>query len=180
MVLSRFFGKEKEQTPEWKEPTLETMAPGFLVDFDLKTWEVIARAAYDYDGSKSKEWTLRSGDAVRFLEGYEEDGRLHWTLTEALAWDKLDEQIGRDIAEKGDPPEIVHCNGIQYEAVESSAGLYRKGDDESEREFVSWSFGAAGGAVLFISQWGERDFSAFVGNEVEAYQFSNILPAVKE
>ena len=180
MVFRRIFGKDKEEAPQWDEPTLATLAVGCILDFDLTTWEVIAKAKYDYDGFYSNEWTLLSGDSVRFLEGYEEHGRMHWTLTREVQWSSLDEKIGVQIVEEGDPPEAVQYEGISYQAVESSPGLYYEGEKKTGREFVNWSYGGTGGAVLFISQWGEREFSAFVGHEVEEYQFSNILPAAKE
>ncbi len=180
MVFRRIFGKDKEEIPEWDEPTLETMAVGCLLDYDLKTWEVIAQATYDYDGLQSREWTLRSGDMVRFLEGYEEHGQMHWTLTREIHWSGLDEKIGVQIAEEGDPPEDVRYENTDYAAVEATPGLYYEGNREDGREFVSWSYEGADGAVLFLSQWGEREFTAFVGHVVEQYQFSNILPAAKE
>ena len=180
MVFRRIFGKDKEEIPEWDEPTLETMAVGCLLDYDLKTWEVIAQATYDYDGFKSREWTLRSGDMVRFLEGYEEHGQMHWTLTREVDWSGLDVKIGVQIAEEGDPPEDVRYENTDYAAVEATPGLYYEGNGEDGREFVSWSYEGADGAVLFLSQWGEREFTAFVGRVVEQYQFSNILPAAKE
>ena len=49
MVFRRIFGKDKEELPQ-AEPTLETMVVGCLLDYDLKTWEVIAQAIFDYDG----------------------------------------------------------------------------------------------------------------------------------
>ena len=105
---------------------------------------------------------------------------MHWTLTREVQWSSLDEKIGVQIVEEGDPPESVQYEGTDYQAVESTPGLYYEGNNKTGREFVSWSYDATGGAVLFISQWGEREFSAFAGHEVEEYQFSNILPAAKE
>ena len=58
MVFRRIFGKDKEEAPKWDEPTLATLAVGCILDFDLTTWEVIAKAKYDYDGFYSNEWTL--------------------------------------------------------------------------------------------------------------------------
>ena len=54
---------------------------------------------------------------------------------------------------------------------------YRKGGDGAEREFVTWSFAAEDGLLLFINQRGDRDFSAYAGSAVEEYQFTDILPA---
>jgi hypothetical protein len=71
----------------------------------------------------------------------------------------------------------VRFAGLEYVGEESDAGLYRAGREGDGREFVSWSYAAADGQLLFLSQWGEREFSAYAGIAVEEYQFTDILPA---
>jgi hypothetical protein len=178
MVFGRLFGK-KEEAPEYSEPTLETMQVGYMVDYNLRTWQVTACAEYDYDGFICREWTLRGGEDIYFLEGSEADGRMVWTLTQAVDFFSFAGGLAEAIESAGDPPEMVQWSGDTYHAVESSAGLYRESGKE-ERPFVSWSYEGNGGSLLFISQWGDRDFSAYVGQRVEAYEFSDILPAAKE
>jgi hypothetical protein len=34
--------------------------------------------------------------------------------------------------------------------------------------------------VLFISQWGPQDFTAYAGEYVEEYQFTDILPRAED
>ena len=117
---------------------------------------------------------------VRFLEGYEEHGQMHWTLTREVHWSGLDEKIGVQIAEEGDPPEDVRYENTDYAAVEATPGLYFKVIEKMAVNLLVGPTKGADGAVLFLSQWGEREFTAFVGHVVEQYQFSNILPAAKE
>jgi hypothetical protein len=177
MAFKKWFGKKEESEESlYREYTLDTLQVGFLVDYDLKTWQVSGYATYDYDGYLTREWELKCGDEVRFLERDEEDGRAFWTLVRRIALDQIQEKVAQAIAKGGDPPEELHCAGQLYTGVDSAAGLYRKDGKGPEQEFVSWSFESEEGRVLFISQWGERDFSAHEGEYVEEYQFTDILP----
>jgi hypothetical protein len=180
MAFRKFFGGGEEQEEEYREATLETMRVGYIVDYDLRTWEVVGCGTYDYDGYISSEWELRAGDDLCFLEGGEEDGRLLWTLTSAILIGALAGDIAGDIRRSGDPAEEVGYSGKAYRSTEHGAGLYRKDGQGEGREFVSWSFAAEDGHLLFLTQWGESEFSAFVGEQVEEYQFTDILPVERE
>ena len=84
------------------------------------------------------------------------------------------------IIENEDPPETIRYSGKQYKGTESSAGLYRKNAEGEGREFVIWSFESGEGRLLYISQWGEREFSAYEGENVQEYQFTDILPVEED
>ena len=177
MGLRKWFGgRQSEDEQAYEEYSLGTMKVGFLVDYDLKTWQVTGYGTYDYDGYVTEEWELRAGEEVNFLERAVEDGRAFWTLTRAIGMDEIAGDIAGAIAADGDPPEVVQFAGERYEGSESGAGLYRKDGAVEGREFVNWSFAGDRRKVLFISQWGERDFAAYAGSEVEEYQFTDILP----
>ncbi len=181
MGFKKWFGKEDDDQEEsYLDLTLERMKAGYMVDYDLKTWEVIGCNTYDYDGFPTREWELRSGDEVRFLERGVEDGKVELTLTQKIHVNQIKESVADAIVSEEDPPQEVHFDGRSYEAVESSAGLFREGGDGEEREFVNWSYEAGEDRVLFISQWGERDFAAYEGEYVEEYQFTDILPGAEE
>ena len=171
-----FGGRRDEEEPTYQEYSLSTMKVGFLVDYDLKTWQVTGYGTHDYDGYATEEWELRADEEVNFLERAVEDGQAYWTLTRAIGIDEIDGDVASAIIADGDPPEVVQFAGDEYAGSTSEAGLYRKDGTDAEREFVNWSFEAAEGKVLFISQWGEREFAAYAGLEVEEYQFTDILP----
>ena len=170
-------GEEEGEEPARTDYTLDTMQVGYLVDYDLKTWEVVGYNTCDYEGFETQEWELRSGDELRFLEKDEDQ----LVLTAKIGVRQIQEDVVDAIAQNGDPPAQLHFQDRAYQAVESSAGELREGGKGLGREFVSWSYESAeGGRVLFISQWGERDFRAYEGVHVEEYQFTDILPSPKE
>lgn len=177
----KWFGKGKENGEYIREVTLSTMELGCLVDYDLQTWEVTGISTYDFDGFLTREWELSNGTEVRFLERVEEDGKVEWTLTRKIQINQIEENIIDIIVEFDDPPEEIHYQERLYKAVESSAGILRDADeDEGGREFVNWSYEEDGDRVLFITQWGERDFMACEGTYVEEYQFTDILPGSQQ
>jgi hypothetical protein len=179
MGFRRFFNRD-EETEEYREATLESMQIGYIVDYDLQTWEVTGYGTYDYDGFISREWELRASDIVHFLECSKEDGRLQWTLSRAADMADMGGDVIGAIQRDGDPPETLQYAGKTFAGTESGAGLYRENAEGVGREFVSWSYEADDGSVLFINQWGETEFSAFVGERVEEYQFTDILPVAQE
>lgn len=175
MFRKWFGGGEGEgDEPPRTEYTLATMQVGYLVDYDLKTWEVVGYSTCDYEGFETQEWELRCGDELRFLEKDEDQ----LVLTAKIGVRQIQEDVVTAIAQSGDPPEQLHFQDRTYAAVESSAGELREGGKGLGREFVSWTYESADGErVLFISQWGERDFRAYEGAYVEEYQFTDILPS---
>lgn len=180
MNLRNWFGKKDDDEEVFRDYTLETMKVGYMVDYDLNTWEVIGCNTYDYDGYLTAEWELRCGDDVRFLERSEEDGKVYWTLTRRIGINQIQEKVAEEIAREEDPPEEIHFGGDPFTAVESSGGIFREGDSEEGREFVVWEYEGGENRVLYISQWGEQDFSAYEGEYVEEYQFTDILPGGEE
>ena len=182
----KWMGKNDESEETLLELTLSTMKVGYLVDYDLNTWQVIGINDFDYDGYPAREWELRYGDEVRFLERGEDDGRVEWTLTRRVDLSDVDEDMAGIILDDGEPPEVVSYEDRRYLAVESSSGVQRRVEsaggvdedpDDEGHEFVSWSYGGKDGRVLFLVQRGERDFAAYEGAEVQEYQFTDILPA---
>ena len=163
------------------------MTAGFLVDYDLETWEVIGVNVYDYDGFQTQEWELRCNNEMRFLERAEDDGQIEWTLTRRVTLGEVEGDVAGAILDGGDPPEVVTYKDRAYNAVESSTGIRRPfddgggeeevGDDDEGGEFVSWSYEGEESRVLYVLQRGEREFVAYEGEYVEEYQFTEILPA---
>jgi len=156
---------------------LAELKAGYLVDYDLKTWEVAASNYYDWgDGEVSREWQLKTVADVAYLEK-ESDDEDEWSLNRKIAFGRLGSEIKEQILETGDPPEKIVFEGTTYYLEEMAGGhFYEKGKDPG-KEMLRWSYEDDGGRrYLCIEQWGEQDFDAAVGEPVEEYQFTNILP----
>ena len=180
MSVKKWFGRDKENGDAYEEYALSTMKPGYMVDHDLKTWTVSGFQTYDFDGYVTREWELSHGQEVRFLERSEDDGRIEWTFTRRIEINQIEEPLIDHVLENDDPPQTVTYQGKRYDAVETNAGLMREGGEGEGVEFVNWSYEGAEDRVLFITQWGERDFVAYEGSYAEEYQFTDILPGPEE
>jgi hypothetical protein len=160
--------------------SLSRLKPGYVLDYDLKTWQVTAHNRYDYDGDWADEWELTCADDVLFLEREVDDDET-WAVYRKIELSEIQEDVRAAIMEDDDPPNHVTAGGVTYEAESSDSGYFHRGGEKatggSGKEFVNWSYAdASEKKLLVIEQWGENDFAASVGEIVAPFQFSDILP----
>lgn len=171
--------RKKEAEVEDIDPldiTLSDLKPGYVLDYDLKTWQVSAQHHYEYDGDRIDEWELSCADDVVYLDCEKDDG-VTYTLTRKISLSEIDADIRAHIQEHDDPPDIITHNRITYEADSSSIGRYFKNSQGSGDEFIAWDYlDESEKRILSIEQWSDDQFEASVGEIVEDYQFTNILP----
>lgn len=176
MNWNPFKKKEKDQLDPLKDLTLSGLKPGYVVDYDLKTWQVTAQHRYEYDGDPTDEWELTCADEVRYLEREEDDG-VAWTLTRKIDLKAIEEDVRAHMKTNEDPPERVTFEGTVYEADSSDVGKFYKNGEGPVQEFITWAYvDASEKKVLFIEQWGDDEYDASAGEVVEEYQFSDVLP----
>jgi hypothetical protein len=178
MGLFDFLKNKKEpEIDPLHDLTLSRLQIGFMLDYDMKTWQVTARYEYDFgDGDVSREWELSHGREKLYLERAEDD-EVEWSLCRKIPVAKIEGDVRKYIIDNDDPPEQVVLDGRTYYLDESGAGQMRSDSLERAQEFVYWDFIDEEDAhFLSIEQWGETEFEASVGDYVEEYQFSNILP----
>ncbi len=169
--------KEEESIDPLNELDLPHLKKGYMVDYDLKTYQVTGYNTYDYgDGYVSKEWELTSGDERLYLEMEEDDG-IYWSLAKKIPVGSFDKDVKAEIIENDEAPEEIVYKGKTYFLDEESAGHMQKGGAGSRQEFISWTYVDEKKNFINIEQWGETEFEASAGWEAEEYQFTNILPA---
>ena len=81
-----FADKEPELDP--LDLSLADLKKGYLVDYDLKTWQVTSHNTYDFDGERAEEWELFSGDDRCYLQG-EKDDEYAWSISRKIAFSAL-------------------------------------------------------------------------------------------
>jgi hypothetical protein len=103
-------------------------------------------------------------------------------LTRSIGIDDIQEDVTAAIGDDEDPPDVIHFEARSYEAVESDSGVQfdvqpeGTTEEDAGKEFVIWSYEAEDGRVLFLVQWGERRYTAYEGESVKEYSFTDILP----
>ena len=174
-----FFRKKKraDQGPSMVDLALDDLVAGCMVDYDLKTWEVTARHVTDWGGGdKSIEWQLKSYDDVIYLEKTEDD-EVEWCISRKADLRLLGPDVPQKIIETDDPPETVTCEGLSYYLEESGGGHFYKNGTGEGLPMLMWDYeDDSGRRYLTIEQWGEEEFELYLGEPVESYQFTNILP----
>ncbi len=176
-ILDWLFGKKEKPSFDPTNVKLEDLQPGWLVDFDLKAWEVVARHTYDMgDGFKMIEWELKSGNDVLYLCREEDDG-VYWTLMKKVPLGAIDPNLKKHIMQYNDPPSTLSYGGYTFEMVSYGGAKFLKNGKPPEVPFLYWEYESTDGSkVITIEQWGDTEFEASVGEYVEEYKFSNILP----
>lgn len=172
------FRKKKEETDALDplDITLNSLKPGYVLDYDLKTWRVSAHHYYIYDGDRIDEWELSSADDVMYLEAEKDDG-ITYSLSHKIRLSDIDADIRGHIQKHDDPPEEIIYQGVTYYADSSSIGRYYKNGQGAGDEFITWDYlDDSEKRTLSIEQWSDDQFEASAGEIVEDYQFTNILP----
>ncbi len=174
-----FFKKNREPEPEpLLEATLSNLRTGWFLDYDLKTWQVDSRNHYDWGyGEITNEWQLKAADGdIIYLEK-ESDDEEEWSISRKMPLGRLGSDIIPQFAKKGAPPNRIEHEGITYNFDESSGGHFYPNGKGPGQKMISWDYEDDDGEhYLTIEQWGEDDYEASIGMEVEEYQFTNILP----
>ena len=180
MGLRDLFGKKRKDKDGNAEPdpiadlVLGKLKVGYLVDYDLKTWEVTGYCRYEFDGNIVKEWEITAGGREkRYLELA--DGR--WSLSEKIVIGAIEGDIRRHILREEDPPSRVVHKGKQYHFDNSCAGYMFLNDEGDGEEVIRWEFlDEDEESFLSIEQWSESELGAATGSFVEDYEFTSILP----
>jgi hypothetical protein len=172
--------KKKPKEPELdplKDLTLSNLKPGYFLEYDLKTWQVKGQNRYDFDGDRTDEWELVSGEEVRYLEREEDDG-VTWTLTQKIPVSQIEGNLQASLRNQEDPPERVTCDGVEYFGESSQVGTFFKDGTGTGQEFIVWDYiDRSQKLTLGIEQWGDEEYEASLGEIVEEYQFSRIIPS---
>ena len=177
MGWKKWFGRGDAESDPLVDFELGAMKVGYLVDYDMETWEVTGYNTYDYSGSETEEWVLETSGKVVYLERAS-DGEITWTLTESISMSQISEDVVEHTLRHDDPPKNLTHNGRGYRLMESGAGLFHEDAEGAGKEFISWAYcDESGTNVMFVTQYGERDFKSVAGEYVQEYQFTNILPS---
>ena len=183
MGLFDFFKKKKTPDYDPNNMKITQLKKGFVLEYDLKNWEVTAEYEYDWGGNFfSKEYKLDSGDQVLFLTVVEDD-ELYLYVTEKIRIRNIDDDLPEYINRHEEPPSKVVYNGKTFYRDSESDGYFRDtADKEADwARVISWDyFDESEKEVLFIEQWGEKEYEASTGKVAEEFEFSNILPVDKD
>lgn len=175
------FFKKKEPAYDPTNITVKDLRKGFILEYDMKSWEV--KEAYIYDWGNhyfTKEYKLDSGDDSCYLHVDANDD-LELTVSRKIKVRSIDEDIPEHIRDHEQPPKKLHYEGKSYLLDKESPGYFRDlADPDKEQywaELISWEYyDQEEKNFISVEQWGEKEFEAALGVMAEPHQFTNILP----
>ena len=180
-LTDRLFGKKKEVTgPDpLADLVLEKLKVGYLVDYDLQTWQVTGYSRYTFSGKDDsvEEWELTAAGEQRYLE--RADGG--WSLSKKISIGAIDGDIRRHILDHDDPPARIVFKGTAYHLDAAYTGQMFPDGEGSGADVIRWEFlDEDETGFVGVEQWSETEFAAATGFVVEDYQFDHILPGSLE
>ncbi|WP_017733090.1 DUF4178 domain-containing protein [Nafulsella turpanensis] len=181
--LDGLFGKKrrKEEEVDPLNISLLKLQKGYILDYDLASWEVQEVYNYDWgDNFFSREYKISNGKDVRYLH-IEDDDELELVLSEKVRPATIDPDLPDYIGKHGHPPKKIHYKGTHYYFESESPGYFNEeGKEDQWVEHISWTYYDEDEKyTLGIEQWGEREFEASVGKILKEFEISNIIPAGK-
>lgn len=177
-----FFKKKKKEESHY-DPTnikITDLRKGYILDFDLQTWEVTEEFEYDWgDNEFSYEYKLESATESVFLS-VEDDDFITGTISKKIMWGKLPEDVEEGITGKGKPPKQINLNGTIFYRDAKSIGYWRNTATTSGKEsleYMCWEYyDDTEKHILTLEQFGDEQFEASLGKVYAQNAFSNILP----
>ncbi len=149
----------------------------YVLDYGLESWIVTKMYEYDWgDNFFTREFMINNGSKNLFLH-VEEDDELEISLTEKIGVRKLGEHITDLILERGCPPDKITFEDVVYYRDSENMGFIRNVNGDDWSEVISWLYLDKGeNRLINIEQTGDTEFEATIGEYIEEYKISNILP----
>ena len=156
---------------------LTDMQKGYMFDYDMLTWQVMARNNYVYgQGETSIEWEIEHANDKRYLMHSKNED--NYCLGKKISFREITPAVTASIIANDGPPSVVSYLGKKFHLEESGTGLFHPHQQDKGQEFVYWELiDEEDSSFISIEQWDERDFTASYALWVERFQFSNILPS---
>lgn len=184
MGIFDIFNKNKKPDYDPLNVKVTDLRLGFVFDYNLESWIVKEEYEYDWgDNCFTREFKITNGDKTAYLH-VEDDDEVKITISDKIKIRKIDEDLPEYIRSNGESRTKLVYNNKTYFLDKESPGFYRdvakspdKNKDESWTEFISWDYyDESEKFAISIEQWGENEFDASVGEIIEEFKISNIIP----
>lgn len=209
MAIGNFFNKfrsknsSKEENLLPDEITLWNLKKGYMLDYELRTWEV--KGVYEYDwgrSGKSTEYKIHDGTEFLYLHVNEHEGEQVISVAEKIKIADLQgsqakvnheelgfqvkskavttsshQEIRNSISKNNTPPKEVVFQNETYYMSEESEGFFRDLDERERFRFIEWSYNDSGEEkFVTISRWSETELEVYAGIYLQDFEISNLLP----
>lgn len=159
--------------------SIVNLKAGYLVDFDLTTWETVQEWQYDWDnGNSGKEFRLVNEKETLHLYMRNEGTQLHTILTRKVNIFSIDRELEEEIQINSRPPSVLNYQDIDYFRENTKTGWrHELTAKTSANKLTVWEyFDETMTFFMRIEQIENQTYKATVGEVVSPFEFSNVLP----
>lgn len=132
---------------------LDQLQEGYLVDYDMATWEVRRHTSYDRPAWPVDEWTLENGDDILILEHEYDDGDVFRLLTPAgLTEVEVDGEPFLSVVRGEHAPSAVEYRDNEYVLVEEDARIVPRTEALTRSRTDNKILGVCAGLAKYVDQ----------------------------
>lgn len=160
--------------------TIENLGTGFLVDYGLKTWQVVNQIQFDWaDGTSEREYKLLSDNEILYLTVRREGAMLDCRIGSAVNAYAIDSRLDEMIQREGNPPNIIrYADFTLYREHKLNGLLFNEAQGNRPVRVVVWDYLDHTRTYHLRIELDEfRKFFAVFSKKVSEREFSEILPA---
>jgi hypothetical protein len=164
-----------------QQPGVDHLAPGYILDHALETWEVVSAGQYDWeDGVSEKMLRLTQlGTLDSFLLVVRKEfNHLFLQKVQPVSIYAIHEGLEMEIQERKRPFNVIHYQGVAYFREYSKTGhLFElEAKDRRPSEIIAWTYyDEARRKVIRVERYDDSEFRAFSGEVTSPLDFSEIM-----
>ncbi len=166
--------KKEEEAPIKIERTVHDLEVGYILDYNLESWEVLASATYRYKGHMAKEYKIRSSNKTLFLN-VSDSNSLLLSMSEEANINQVDSALRSSVLQN-QPIVRLDWKGETYTLKEASQGQYTDDRLQDWASFSGWEYVNSGNnKFIYVSRWEDGSVECYVGEYLKEFHISNIL-----
>ena len=174
--LRNLFGGKPEEPAEINvNQTVHDLKRGYILDYDMESWEVVGSYTYRYKTHVAKEYKIRSGSKTLFLNVSDANSLL-LSLSGETNINEVDARLRTSIASE-QPIVRFDWKGETYTLKETSRGQFTDNRLQDWADFVGYEYVDKDNArFVYISKWEDGSIECYTGKYLKEFEISNILP----
>lgn len=162
--------------------SVENLKEGYMVDYNLKTWQVSTRYQFDWEkGVSAREIKLVSDTESLWVYLSKEGAFLSVAVSKPTNIYALDPELETEIYHHKRPPNILDYQDLKYFRENSLSGyVFNLTTDSIGTKVSAWEYlDQKREHYLRIEQREQKNFRVLLGKIASPYTFSDILPPAK-
>jgi hypothetical protein len=174
--LRRLFGgKKKSEDQLIVDYGLKDLKKGYLLDYDLQTWEILEEYKYKYGSRYTKEYKIRSAEQTLYLNVMDTD-QLLLSVCSSININKVNANLRTAVLKENLPANFAY-NGQSYYLSEELDGYFTEVKENDWAGFSGWEYiNEEETQFISISYWEDGSIEAFIGDFIKERDVTNILP----